>query len=406
MKQSSRININLMKDYNKQLVLRTIQKYGPISRVEIANRIDLSRPSVSEIVSILIDEQWIEEKAMERKVRGRQPIPLDINKEKKVMFGLEIGAYRTSIIVSNLRAEILFEKQIEMDLQKDPNDMIVYLGQEIRLIAEEYSAQQIEVLGIGVGMHGLVDTQNGTNIFAPNLGWRNIEIKSILESETDLMVLIDNDCNSAALAEMWFGQGKEETNFISVIVDYGVGASIINNGSILRGNHHITGQIGHVTIEPDGPLCSCGNYGCLETLTSETAILKMIKRQLKIGRKSQILNIQSEIDDLSIEDFYEAVNQGDELCVQIAKEVGRNLGLGFAILINLFGPKFIVLGGSLTKISHILLPEIKTIIRLKVMGEDAKETPIVTSALGNDLYTIGAASLIVEEIFSLPKPNK
>lgn len=118
MKQSSRININLMKDYNKQLVLRTIQKYGPISRVEIANRIDLSRPSVSEIVSILIDEQWIEEKAMERKVRGRQPIPLDINKEKKVMIGLEIGAYRTSIIVSNLRAEILFEKQIEMDLQK------------------------------------------------------------------------------------------------------------------------------------------------------------------------------------------------------------------------------------------------------------------------------------------------
>ncbi|MEB6096376.1 ROK family protein [Mammaliicoccus sciuri] len=406
MKQSSRININLMKDYNKQLVLRTIQKYGPISRVEIANRIDLSRPSVSEIVSILIDEQWIEEKAMERKVRGRQPIPLDINKEKKVMIGLEIGAYRTSIIVSNLRAEILFEKQIEMDLQKGPNDMIVYLGQEIRLIAEEYSAQQIEVLGIGVGMHGLVDTQNGTNIFAPNLGWRNIEIKSILESEADLMVVIDNDCNSAALAEMWFGLGKEETNFISVIVDYGVGASIINNGSILKGNHYITGQIGHVTIDPDGPLCSCGNYGCLETLTSEIAILKMIKRQLKIGRKSQILNMQSEIDELSIVDFYEAVNQGDELCVQIAKEVGRNLGLGFAILINLFGPKFIVLGGSLTKISHVLLPEIKAIIRLKVMGEDAKETPIVTSALGDDLYTIGAASLIVEEIFSLPKPNK
>lgn len=406
MKDSSRINVNLMKDYNKQLVLRTIQKYGPISRVEIAKQIDLSRPSVSEIVSILIEEQWIEEKPSEIKVRGRQPIPLDINKEKKVIVGLEIGAYSTKIIVSNLKAEILDQIQIEMNKQKDPNSTIEYLGEQIKLIANEYKAKQIEVLGIGVGMHGLVDTKEGKNIFAPNLGWENIEIKKILESITQLKVIIDNDCNSAALAEMWFGQGKDETNFISVLVDYGVGASIINNGSIFKGTHHVTGQIGHVTIDPDGPLCSCGNYGCLETFTSETAILKMLKRKLKLG-KSNVFSMQNiNIDDLNIDDFYNAVHKGDELCIDISKEVGRNLGLGFTILINLFGPKFIVLGGSLTKISDILLPIIKEVIQFKVMGEEAKKTPIITSALGENLYTIGAASLIVEDIFTLPKPNK
>ncbi|MEY9141323.1 ROK family transcriptional regulator [Mammaliicoccus lentus] len=406
MKDSSRINVNLMKDYNKQLVLRTIQKYGPISRVEIAKQIDLSRPSVSEIVSILIEEHWIQEKPSEIKVRGRQPIPLDINKEKKVIVGLEIGAYSPKIIVSNLKAEILDQIQIEMNKQKDPNSTIEYLGEQIKLIANEYKAKQIEVLGIGVGMHGLVDTKEGKNIFAPNLGWENIEIKKILESITQLKVIIDNDCNSAALAEMWFGQGKDETNFISVLVDYGVGASIINNGSIFKGTHHVTGQIGHVTIDPDGPLCSCGNYGCLETFTSETAILKMLKRKLKLG-ESNVFSMQNiNIDDLNIDDFYNAVNKGDELCIDIAKEVGRNLGLGFTILINLFGPKFIVLGGSLTKISDILLPIIKEVIQFKVMGEEAKKTPIITSALGENLYTIGAASLIVEDIFTLPKPNK
>lgn len=406
MKQSSRINVNLMKDYNKQLVLRTIQKHGPISRVEVANRIDLSRPSVSEIVSILIEEQWIEEKSSEVKVRGRQPIPLDINKEKKVIIGLEIGAYSTKVIVSNLKAEILNEIAIEMDVHKNPNEMIEYLGNQINLITERYKANQIEVLGIGVGMHGLVDTEKGENIFAPNLGWRNVQIKSILEKITQLKVLIDNDCNSAALAEMWFGQGKDESNFISVIVDYGVGASIINNGSIFKGSHHVTGQVGHITIDPDGPLCSCGNYGCLETLTSETAILKKVKRKLKIGEKSNILNQKDNIEDLSIDDFYIAVNKGDEFCINIAHEVARNLGLGFTILINLFGPRFIVLGGSLTKISDALIPIIKEVIQLKVMGEEAKHTPIITSALGDDLYTIGAASLIVEDIFSLPRPNK
>lgn len=406
MKQSSRINVNLMKDYNKQLVLRTIQKHGPISRVEVANRIDLSRPSVSEIVSILIEEQWIEEKSSEVKVRGRQPIPLDINKEKKVIIGLEIGAYSTKVIVSNLKAEILNEIAIEMDVHKNPNEMIEYLGNQINLITERYKANQIEVLGIGVGMHGLVDTEKGENIFAPNLGWKNVQIKSILEKITQLKVLIDNDCNSAALAEMWFGQGKDESNFISVIVDYGVGASIINNGSIFKGSHHVTGQVGHITIDPDGPLCSCGNYGCLETLTSETAILKKVKRKLKIGEKSSILNQKDNIEDLTIDDFYIAVNKGDEFCINITHEVARNLGLGFTILIHLFGPRFIVLGGSLTKISDALIPIIKEVIQLKVMGEEAKHTPIITSGLGDDLYTIGAASLIVEDIFSLPRPNK
>ena len=114
------------------------------------------------------------------------------------------------------------------------------------------------------------------------------------------------------------------------------GASIINNGSIFKGTHHVTGQIGHVTIDPDGPLCSCGNYGCLETFTSETAILKMLKRKLKLG-ESNVFSMQNiNIDDLNIDDFYNAVNKGDELCIDIAKEVGRNLGLGFTILINLF----------------------------------------------------------------------
>lgn len=405
MKQTSRINVNLMKDYNRQLVLRTIQKHGPISRVDIANRIQLSRPSVSEIVTLLIDEQWIEEKPSNLKVRGRQPIPLDITSDKKVIVGLEIGAYVTKVIVSNLKAEILEEVQIEINEQEEPNNIIEHLGKEINGIVAPYLEQSIDILGLGVGMHGLVDTKQGKNIFAPNLGWKNIEIQSILEEITNLQVIIDNDCNSAALAEMWFGGGQDESNFISVLVDYGVGASIINQGAILKGAHHVTGQIGHVTIDPDGPLCSCGNYGCLETYTSEKAILKKLKRQLKLGEHSSVMNNISDIDKLEMNDFYQAVKDGDHLCQTIVREIGQHLGIGLTILINLFGPKFIVLGGSITTISEILIPIIKEVIELKVMGEDAKRTPIVTSSLGKDLYTIGASSLIVEDTFKLTNLN-
>lgn len=403
MKQSSRINVNLMKDYNKQLVLRTIQKYGPISRAEIANRIELSKPSVSEIVSILIEEEWINEKVPKVKVRGRQPIPLEINKHKKLIIGLEIGAYSNKIVVTNLKANIL--EEIEISHEKNPIHIIEDLGSRINQIVSQYKQSNIDVLGIGVGMHGLVDTDTGKNIFAPNLGWRNVEIKSILEKLTGLQVLVDNDCNSSALAEMWFGQGKDENNFITVLVDYGVGASVINEGKIFKGSHYVTGQIGHVTIDSDGALCSCGNYGCLETKTSETAILRSVKRNLKLGGMSTLQTLYSDIDNITIDDFYEAVNAGDELSLSIARDVARNLGAGFSILINLFGPKFIILGGSLTKISDVILPIISDVIQLKVLGEDAKETPIKSSVLGGNLYTIGAASLIVEDIFTLPKLN-
>ncbi|GGI39009.1 ROK family transcriptional regulator [Mammaliicoccus stepanovicii] len=405
MKQSSRINVNLMKDYNKQLVLRTIQKYGPISRAEIANRIELSKPSVSEIVSILIEEEWINEKVPKVKVRGRQPIPLEINKHKKLIIGLEIGAYSNKIVVTNLKANILEEIEIEISHEKNPIHIIEDLGSRINQIVSQYKQSNIDVLGIGVGMHGLVDTDTGKNIFAPNLGWRNVEIKSILEKLTGLQVLVDNDCNSSALAEMWFGQGKDENNFITVLVDYGVGASVINEGKIFKGSHYVTGQIGHVTIDSDGALCSCGNYGCLETKTSETAILRSVKRNLKLGGMSTLQTLYSDIDNITIDDFYEAVNAGDELSLSIARDVARNLGAGFSILINLFGPKFIILGGSLTKISDVILPIISDVIQLKVLGEDAKETPIKSSVLGRNLYTIGAASLIVEDIFTLPKLN-
>lgn len=405
MKQSSRINVNLMKDYNKQLVLRTIQKYGPISRAEIANRIELSKPSVSEIVSILIEEEWINEKVPKVKVRGRQPIPLEINKHKKLIIGLEIGAYSNKIVVTNLKANILEEIEIEISHEKNPIHIIEDLGSRINQIVSQYKQSNIDVLGIGVGMHGLVDTDTGKNIFAPNLGWRNVEIKSILEKLTGLQVLVDNDCNSSALAEMWFGQGKDENNFITVLVDYGVGASVINEGKIFKGSHYVTGQIGHVTIDSDGALCSCGNYGCLETKTSETAILRSVKRNLKLGGMSTLQTLYSDIDNITIDDFYEAVNAGDELSLSIARDVARNLGAGFSILINLFGPKFIILGGSLTKISDVILPIISDVIQLKVLGEDAKETPIKSSVLGGNLYTIGAASLIVEDIFTLPKLN-
>ncbi|KKI92776.1 hypothetical protein WQ54_07830 [Bacillus sp. SA1-12] len=402
MGQSGRINIDLMKDYNKKLVLKTIQRDGPISRVDIANSINLSRPSVSEIVAQLIDEGWIQELVAETKVRGRTPRPLEVNPHKKLIIGVEIGAYATKIIICNLKAEILKRSEIAVNTSKDPCEVIKNIASLVTSMSNHYVGLGKEVIGLGVGMHGLVDSTKGVGLYAPNLGWKNVDIKGIFEDLTKLPVEVENDCNSSALAEVWFGHGRDEDNFISVLMDYGIGASVINNGTMFKGVHHVSGQIGHITIDPDGPRCTCGNYGCLEILTSEPAILKGIKRRLKLGERSSLTEREEDIDKITIEDFYQAVHQGDPLAVDVAKQAGRNFGLGFTILINLFGPRFIVIGGGLVKIAPVLLPIIKEVISLKAMGDEAKQTPIFTSLLGEDLYAVGAASLIVEKEFSLP----
>lgn len=398
--KTSRINVNIMKDYNKRLVLRTIQNDGPISRVDIATKINLSRPSVSEIINDLLNEEWIEELAPENKGRGRQPIPLDINRYKKLLIGLEIGAYTNKIVVMNLKADIFESYDFDVEDTCSPEEAIQFMAEKINEIKQRLLASQYEIIGLGVGMHGIVDAKTGTSIFAPNLGWKNIDVKTILEQHTQLLVKVDNDCNSSALAEMWFGKGRHEENFITVIADYGVGASVINDGKIFQGAHSVSGQIGHITIDPNGQKCSCGNYGCLETLISEKAILSQLKQSLKLGVHSELQQYHN-IDDVTLQDFFEGVQAGDDLCVSLADSIARNLGLGISILINLFGPKFIVLGGSLSTIANALTPIISEVIELKALGDVAKRTPIYFSEMGQDLYSIGAASLIIEEMYAL-----
>lgn len=402
MNQSSRINIDLMKDFNKKLVLRTIQRETLLSRADIASIIELSRPSVSEIVTQLIDEGWVDESVPSKKVRGRTPRPLQINPTNKLIIGIEIGAYTIKMVVCNFRAEVIDSYEVTINSLMEPEEVIKTIATRVNQFKKDFACINKEIVGVGIGMHGLVDSHAGIGLYAPKLGWENVHLKSTFEELTGLPVEVENDCNSSALAEMWFGHGKDENNFISIILDYGIGASIINQGKIFKGAHHVSGQIGHITVDPDGPKCSCGNYGCLENLTSEPAILKTVKRKLKFGEKSTLSENNKDIDSITIDDFYNAVEANDSFAVGIAENVARLLGLGFVVLINLFGPRFIVVGGGLAKIASYLIPTIKEVILFKALGDKAKNTPIFQSVLGENLYTIGAASLIVEKEFSLP----
>jgi glucokinase-like ROK family protein len=401
--KSSKINIELMKDYNKKSVLKIIQNRGPISRAEIANMIDLSRPSVSGIVSQLMDEGWIRELTTEKNERGRKPRPLEIDPNSKFAIGVEIGAFKVRVIVCNLHAIIVESESFSMNQESSAMDVLDKICRIVNEKKRLYQGENKQVIGIGIGMHGAVDPIKGVALFAPNLGWKNMDLKDYIEKNTELLTIIENDCNSSALGELWFGHGLGEDKFITVLVDYGIGSSIINDGKIYRGVHHIAGQIGHITVDEDGPKCTCGNYGCLEVMASEPAIIKQLKKRIRLGERSILTQNTDDMSKIEIKDIYTAAKNGDKLSQDVIERAGRYLGLGFANLINLFDPKFLIIGGGIVEVADIVVPIIKDIIRIKVMGDEAKEIPILVSSFGQNLYSIGAATLVIEkEINSFP----
>lgn len=403
MNVTNKMNIERMKRYNKQTVLNILRQHGPISRVEISNMMDLSRPSVSEIVSELLDEGWVQETSSIHVGRGRRPTPLELSPTGRYVFGVELGAYTVTIILCNLRGEISERVSFPLTNQKDYRAVLDDIYACIVRISEQHHIPKENLLGIGVAMHGPVEPKSGRSIFAPYLGWRGLPIGEYLKSISGLTTIVESDENAAALAEQHFGNGLHEANFITVLVDYGIGAGIIVNGALFHGAHNIEGQIGHTTVDEDGPQCSCGNFGCLEVLASEPAIVKQAQKRMRLGQATSLnTQVNPDTGDLHIRDIYQAAHAGDALAVDVIVSAGRYLGIGLANLINVLDPKFLVLGGGITAVADIILPPVHEAIRARVLGDEAKTTPVIISALKDDLYPMGAATLVLEQAFASP----
>lgn len=400
--ESRRMNIDLMKQYNKTAILRCIRENAPISRAEVSDFLNLSRPSVSGLVSELIEDGWLREMTRVKGGRGRRPIPLEINPEERYVIGVELGAYRITTILCNLRADILARESFPMEKEQSVSSVLDRIAATVPMLLQRTSVEHNQLLGVGVAMHGPVDFERGVSIFAPNLGWRNTDIGKELRTRVDLPTLVENDCISSGLGERWFGHGQTQTNFITLMVDYGVGAGIVFNGKTYRGAHHVAGQLGHTTVAEDGPRCSCGNHGCLEVMSSEPALVRQAEERILAGQPSSMAPTLQRLGTLDVEDIYRAAEEGDSLALHLLRDAGRYLGIGVANLVNILDPQMIVLGGGITRAAEFVLPAIHDVVLERAMGDDSKQTPVIVSQLGDNLYPIGGATLIIEQVFEAP----
>jgi len=394
-------SFQLMKSINRSLILNIIREKGPISRAEIAKVTKLTPPTVSNLVKELLEDDIVVERNLGESSGGRKPTMLTLNSDKFFVIGLDIGSHDLKVILSSIEGKIIKKDIFPIPEILTNETLLTLMKTAIYSIKNEKIVEDGRIIGIGVGMHGIVDVEKGISVFAPNLKLQNIHIKQGLEQEFQITVKVENDARAMGLGELWFGSGTGIDSFVCINVGRGVGAGIIINGRLYHGDHFISGEIGHMAIDIDGPICTCGNKGCLQTFTSGPAIADYVKSELRLGQASILPKLAGQkIENITGELIYKAALEGDQLSINALAQAGRYLGIGLTNLIHLINPRRIILGGGVSNAKEFVLNSVIETVNQRALTKEAKQTEIIVSKFGKDATAMGAVALILTELFS------
>jgi len=396
-------NKKLIKELNRALVINTILNYGPISRTRISEITDLGLSTISNIVADLIKKELIYETGEEESSGGRRAILLEFNCNDRFVLGIKIGLDGIIVGLVNMKSKILDQYFIACPLKSNEEMVLGILIKAIRGLINKNHINTEKIIGCGVGVSGLVNQEEGVLVFSKILGWKKIRFKEFLEKEFNFPIFVDKDVNVLTLAEKRFGSGKKIRNFICITIGKGVGAGIVIKGEIYHGSYGGAGDFGHIIIDKDGPLCYCGKRGCLETFTSDQFIINKAKEALSNQQDTMIKDFikkKEDLDSISADTVLKAAQKGDIVSKNIFQEVGKNLAMGIVGLISLFDPELIVVGGEGVKAGELIFPTMRKAIKDNFPFK--KEIEIVPLQPGEEGWIIGAAELVLSEVFKTP----
>lgn len=376
------------KDHNSRLVLKTIYGGGEISRADVARLTGLTRPTVSTIVADLLDSDLVVETGQGPSAGGKRPTLLAINGEGRHLVAIDLSGSEFRAARLNLKGEI--EARATRPAAGLRGEGVLNSVYEL---IEAILPPMSSLLGIGVATPGLVDPNNGIVLRAVNLGWVNLPLRDLLETRFGRPVHIANDGHMAALAEFSYGAPLDSDNLIAIRVGRGIGAGIILNGRPFYGDGFGAGEIGHVVVKTGGDLCTCGNRGCLETISSVRAILN------SAAAADRAQSILAGTASPTWEQFRAAVAAHDPVAVEIAVEAGRYLGAAAAHLVGAYNIQTIVLAGRIADLGGILLDAVVAEMHQRVLPAMAETTAIRYSSLSpygsGDIITLGCSALLL-----------
>ncbi len=379
-----------VKNLNKHVALDLIRfTPGGISRVRLAQRMDLTRAAITAIVDDLLKSGVIKEASSRSVNTGRPPVTLVVNPEHGYVAGIDMGATHLTVIIANCAAHVIEEEEIPFRIADGPSFCIDQADTLLQKLLQHAGLQLNNLLAIGLGVPGPIVAKEGMVLAPPIMpGWDRFPIRTTLEQRWGCPISLNNDAELGAVGEWAYGAGRSVDDVIYVKVGTGVGAGMLLNGHIYRGASGSAGEIGHITIDENGPQCKCGNRGCLEAFAGGDAIASQAKDIIQSGRSTQLAN--TPLEKITARDIIKEARRGDLVAQQILVQAGSHLGVAIASLVNMINPKMIILGGGVAQIGDLFLEPIRQAVQKRSLSAAAQDVQITTALLGKRASGMGA----------------
>lgn len=390
----------LLKEINRARALDILLEARVISRPQLAKRTGLSRATIAILIDELLQAGLVHERGLGDSGGGRPPVLIEFNPEAALALGARLRDHRWGIVLTNLDAEVV--RHLETPLSDlSPATAIAALQTGVAEITDGVDRSRL-LPAIGLGTPGLVDMSSGIVKTAVDVGWFDVPIRAMAEEALGMGVYVANRSKVGALAELWCGREQNVQNLIYIAIGTGIAAGVVIQGQLYMGANSSAGELGHVTVLPDGPMCACGNRGCLQALASGPAIANRARAQLRSNSDSLLLALaEGHPERIMAETVFAADEQGDELACRVVEETAAYLGIAVANLVNLFNPELIVLGGPVGQNGYVLLEPLRAEVQRRAMAYPLAAARIVTSTLGPDAGAIGAAVLVLQHASEL-----
>ena len=391
------------REVNRQIVLNLIREHQPISRAELARRMNVRRASLTQIVRELLTAGDVEETGTAASARGRRPTLLRVRTSGRLAVAVDVRPGRTSVALADFGGQVLSRDGFATP--ERPEALASELAARVNAILGSQHAADCR--GVGIVVPGMVDRRTGRVLYAPRLGWRNAHVTDVIVDQTTLPVYVESAPIACALARLWSLTGKTRAvnNFAYVSVSDGVGVGIVNRGEVLRGETHTAGELGHVSLDPNGPQCACGKRGCWEAFACNSATIARYTAAVS-NRSTQPSPTRSRATRSSaptIEDVVRRALAGEQAAVDAIVETGHQVGRGLAAVVNAFNPKRIYVGGEVTAAWELLEPQIRKALEEETLTDATRATPVYADSNPAEYRLLGAIALVAAPSFAAPR---
>lgn len=376
----------------KRGILKEMYRLGSRTLAQLAKALHASVPSVTMLIDELASENWVQEIGIGTAQYGRKPALFGLRAGNQAIVVIDISVHDIKMVVFDLTNQVLDRLDVNLRLE-DSVTFVEALRVPLEELAERIQEKQLTIIGVGCALPGLVDPKTGINYTYKRLNRPEQSLQELLADSFEAPVYLINDTKATILGEHRFGLAKGKNHVLSINIDWGVGLGVIMNGEILQGSAGFAGELGHIQLQADGELCTCGKVGCLDTLTSASSLIRRVKAGLREGRVSKLA--EENFEDIDAEMVIDMAKAGDELAIDLLNEVGSELGKGLSIAVHLFNPELIIVNGVVAKAERLITRPIEQAIDKYCLADFRNKLVITVSRLGEMAKLCGTQAYVV-----------